>query len=291
MSILPRVSVIVPVYNAENTIEECINSLFGLNYPKEKIELIFINNASTDRTTNILNQYSSKIKILHEEKKGAAAARNKGLLSAKGDFVAFTDSDGVVDKDWIRNIVSPLQNDRVGIVGGKILAKRPCNKIEEFGEIIHDLNKAINEYKHPYVTTGNWASRLSTLKQVGFFDESLIRSQDVDLSYRISKAGYKIVYKPDAITYHRNEKTLFGLFQEGFVHGFHSVKVIKKYKEFLKQFGHRKFNLKHYKELLSLLFSIILKQKKAYAICYFTFNLGKKIGKFFGSLRFLHLDL
>ena len=291
MSILPRVSVIVPVYNAENTIEECINSLFGLNYPKEKIELIFVNNASTDRTTNILNQYSGKIKILHEEKKGPAATRNKGLLNAKSDVIAFTDSDCVVHKDWLHNIVLPLQDEGIGIVGGKILAKRPCNKIEKFGEIIHDHNKAINEFKPAYVITMNWASRLSVLKEVGFFDENFIRCEDADLSHRIFQSGYRFVYRPEAVVYHRNEKTLSGLFQEGYLHGYFSIKNHKVHNDFIKQFGHRRFNTNSYIALLSSLINFVLGQNRNYSICYFIFNLGKKFGKFFGSIKFCYLDL
>ncbi|MGH7801695.1 MAG: glycosyltransferase [Thermodesulfobacteriota bacterium] len=288
---LPKVSVIVPVYNAEKTIAECINSLLRLNYPKENLELIFINNASTDRTENILNRYGEEIRILYEEKRGPSSARNKGLLNAGGDVVAFVDADCAVDKDWLKNIFLPLQDKSVGIVGGKILSKRPCNKIEEFGEKIHDHHKAINEFKPPYVITMNWSSRLSVLKEVSLFDESFIRCEDVDLSYRISQAGYKFVYKPEAIVYHSNEKTLSGLFKEGYLHGFHSIKALKVHKVFFKQFRHRRVNIRSYIEILSSFINSVLGENQNSSLCYFVFNSGKKLGKFFGSIRFLYLDL
>jgi glycosyltransferase involved in cell wall biosynthesis len=288
---LPKVSVIVPVYNAEKTLAECINSLLELNYPKDNLELIFINNASTDRTKNVLDRYSKEIITLYERKRGPAAARNKGLLNAMGDVVAFVDADCVVDKDWLKNIVLPLQDKSVGIVGGKILSKRPCNKIEEFGEEVHDHNKAINEYKPPYVITMNWSSRLSILKEVGLFDESFRRCEDVDLSYRIFQTGYKVVYKSEAVVCHRNEKTLLGLFREGYLHGFGSIRVLRTHKDFLKSFGHHRFKLNSYKEILSSLINFVRGQNQNYSICYSVFNLGKKVGKFFGSIRFFYLDL
>ncbi len=198
-------SVIVPIYNAESTLAACINSLLRLNCTTENLELILVNNASTYRTADVLTRYSREIEILYKEKTGPADARNKGLLSARGDVIAFTDSDCVADKDWLQQIAFPLQDDSVGIVGGKILAKRPCNKIEEFGEKIHDHNRSINEFNPPYVITMNCASRLCVLKEVGLFDESFRRGEDIDLSYRIFQAGYRFVYKPEDIIYHRNE--------------------------------------------------------------------------------------
>jgi glycosyltransferase involved in cell wall biosynthesis len=291
MIYLPIVSVIVPIYNAESTLAACINSLLGLDYPKENLELILVNNASTDRTADVLNRYSREIEILYEEKKGPAVTRNKGLLNARGYVVAFTDSDCVVDKDWLRQIVIPLQDDSIGIVGGKILAKRPCNKIEEFGEKIHDHNRSINEFKPPYVITMNWASRLCVLKEVGLFNESFKRGEDVDLSYRILQAGYKFVYKPEAIVYHRNEKNLSGLFQEGYLHGHYSIKNLKSHKNFLKKFGHRRFNLSSYAEILSSFAKFILGRSRSDSLCHFVFNSGKKMGKFFGCIRFFYVDL
>jgi len=291
MAHAPKVSVIVPVYNAEMTIEECLQSLLKLNYPREDVEFIIVNNASTDRTADIIDSYREKISMLYEEKKGPSAARNKGIMSASGKFVAFTDSDCVVDKDWLKYIIPPLQDDSIGIVGGKILAKHPCNNIEEFGEKIHDHNKAINEFKPPYVITMNWASKLSVLKEVGLFDESFIRVQDGDLSYRILQAGYKIIYRSEAIVYHSNEKTLSGLFHKGYLHGFHSVRVVKKHKIFLRQFGHGRFYLNSYIEILSSLINYMLGKNRSYSICYFTFNIGKKVGKIFGSIRFSYFEV
>jgi glycosyltransferase involved in cell wall biosynthesis len=291
MAYLPNVSVVVPVHNSEKTVERCILSLLELNYPKESLELLFVNNASTDRTSDILNQYGDEIHILYEGKRGPAAARNKGLLNARGDVIAFTDSDCVVDKDWLQNIISPLEDPLVGVVGGQILSKRPCNEIEEFGDYIHDHNKAINVYKPPYVITMNWSSRLSVLKEVSLFDESFMRCEDVDLAHRVSQSGYSLVFKPEAIIYHRNENTLGGLFREGFLHGFYSVQTLKRHRTFLKNFGHRRFDGRTYTAIVSSLIDYILGREPNHSFCCFTFDSGKKIGKIFGSVRFLYFEV
>ena len=136
------------------------------------------------RTRYILDKYRKEINILlYEKKQGAAAARNRGILNARGKFIAFTDADCLVDRDWLANIISPLQDARVGIVGGRILSARPYSEIERFGEKIFDHNRAINQSRPPFVGTMNWASRRSVLIGIGLFDEDFIRSQNsVDLA-------------------------------------------------------------------------------------------------------------
>ena len=288
---LAKVSVIVPVYNAEKTLEECIQSIFDLDYPKEKLEPIFVNNASTDNTVQILKKYEDKIKILSENKRGPAAARNKGLQNASGEIIAFTDSDCMVEKNWLENINPFFQDEKIGIIGGKILAKPPYNEVEKFGEFIHDHNSAINLFKPPYVITMNWASRLSVLKEMNFFNEDFIRCEDVDLSHRIYMAGYKIVYAPEAIVYHRNEKTLHGLFREGYLHGLYSIQFIKHYSDFLLKSGHQRINLNSYKKIISDFKNYLTRKNGIDSLCSATFNSGKKVGKILGSLKYSYLDI
>lgn len=286
-----NVSIIVPVYNAEATVEECIKSILELDYPKKKLELIFVNNNSNDDTGKILKKYESEIKILYENKRGPAAARNRGLKNAEGDIVALTDSDCIADKEWIKNIIIPLKDDNVGISGGKILARVPYNKIEKFGESVHNHEAAINHFKPPYVITMNWASRISVLNQMNFFNEEFIRCEDIDLSHRIYSAGYKIVYAPDAVVYHRNEKTLSGLFREGYLHGKYSVQFIKQYQDFFLNSGHRRINFNSYKKIATDFKEYFTNGKDIASLCSAVFNSGKKAGKILGSLKYSYLDI
>ncbi len=226
---------IVAIYNAQGTLEECLDSLLALDYPSDRLELLCVDNASTDRTPRILAGYGERVRVLHENKRGPAAARNRGLRHAGGEVVAFTDSDCVVDRHWLRFLVAPLQDASIGAVGGTILSKRPCNSIERFGEQIHDHERAIHELAPPYVITMSWSSRLSVLRSVGLFNEALLRCQDVDLSYRLVQAGYTLAYEPRAIIYHQNERTPWGLMHEGYVHGYHAVRVRQLHATFFRQ--------------------------------------------------------
>ena len=286
----PKVSVVVPVYNAQATIEDCVNSLLEMDFPTSEREIILVDNHSVDDTAKILSRFKDRIQVVHETKRGAAAARNRGVLSARGEIIALTDADCVVERAWLSNLVAPLTEESIGIVGGKILAKRPCNPIEEFGESIHNHEDAINVYEPPHVITMNWASRVSVLRE-NLFDEKFLRSQDVDLSYRILQRGYRFVFAPAAVVYHRNEKTFSGLFKEGFTHGFHSVQVIKKHKAFLASSHKSRIAGTGYRALVTSSMDYLAGRNRDFATCNFTFNLGKKIGKLSGSLRYGYLDL
>jgi glycosyltransferase involved in cell wall biosynthesis len=287
----PTVSVIVPTYNAAATIDECVRSLFELRYPSPKLEVVVVDNGSRDGTAAAVSRYGQRILLLLERKRGAAAARNAGLARARGEVVAFTDADSTVHPEWLRHIVTPLQDPGVGIAGGSILAGPGANEIERFGERIHDHRRAIEEQRPPYAVTGNWASRRDLLCDLGGFDERFRRGQDVDLSFRTIQAGYRLAFVAEALVYHRNESTLAGLFREGFVHGFHGVHARRRHKAFLRQYGHGRGGRPHYSDIAARLLDWARGRDAARSRCDAVFNSGKKAGRLFGSLRFGYLDL
>lgn len=286
----PTVSVIVPVYNGARTLSPCLDSLLALNYPPEKLEIIVVDNASTDGTAAVLAGYGDAIRVFREPVRGAGAARNHGLRRALHDVIAFTDADCVVDKNWLRHLIEPLHDPSVGIVGGKNLAVRPCSGIEEFGERIHDHAAVINQ-RIPTAATMNWASRRTVLQEANGFDERFLRGQDTDLSFRIFLAGYRLVYAPSAIIYHHNRSTLWGLFREGCQHGYGSVRWCRKHAAALRRLGRGRVSRNSYRVLGEYFKASIRGDDRLLARCLLFFNIGKKIGKLIGSIRFGHVEL
>jgi len=224
---VPFVSVIIPVYNGAATVADCVESLLALQYPRDRCEIVVVDNGSTDATREILARFEGRIRVLHESRRGAAAARNRGIREANGTVVAFTDADAVVDPAWLDGLVSHL-HPGTGAVGGPILSRRPANRIEQFGEVVHDHRFAIEDCDPPYMASGNWASPRDLLVAVGLFDEDLLRGQDADLAFRLHRAGHRLTYGPDAIVYHRNKRTIAALFREGLSHGIAGVRVREK---------------------------------------------------------------
>lgn len=290
MSFLPFVTIVIPAYNAETTLPACLKSLCELTYPQTQTEIIVVNNNSQDNTRAVIQTFAPRVRCLDEKKRGPAAARNCGIAHAQGEIIAFTDADCIVEPDWLTRLIVPLRDETVGAVGGAILSARSKNPIELFGEQIHSQENAICLYKPGYVATPNWASPKNLLLQLGMFDEQFQGGEDTDLAWRILQAGKRLAYQPSARVYHRNATTLRGLFHEGFQHGYHSVFVNRRHERFLRAFGYSRLHRYGYVRLVASLREHVVTHS-TFALCDFTFNSGKKVGKLFGSLRTGYLEL
>lgn len=113
-----KVSVIIPVYNAEKYIEATINSVLQQTYPKELIEIVIVNDGSTDNTSEILKRYEKQYKIIHTENRGVSYARNIGLKNATGYFIQYLDSDDLLEYNKIEIQVSALIENEADVAYG-----------------------------------------------------------------------------------------------------------------------------------------------------------------------------
>ena len=106
-----KISVIVPVFNAEKYLKMCLNSL--VSQTLKNIEIICIDDGSTDNSLAILDKFKSKdnrIKIIKQKNYGVSMARNNGISEAQGEYIGFVDADDWVDKDFFENYIMPLKN-------------------------------------------------------------------------------------------------------------------------------------------------------------------------------------
>jgi cellulose synthase/poly-beta-1,6-N-acetylglucosamine synthase-like glycosyltransferase len=228
-NILPLVSVIVPAYNEEKVIGACLDSLVALDYPRERLEIIVVDDGSTDRTAEIISKYRSvnAIKGAHQ---GPSAARNLALRQAKGEYVAFTDADCVVRPDWLRQLLRGFMAERVAGVGGIQAAAKDESAfglavgrvLGAFGFIAaySRVLKAPADVDHN--ASCNVLYKKSALDQVGGFDEALWPGEDVDLDHKLSKAGFRLRqdpavavehYRPSTLPQYRNMMYRYGLVQ------------------------------------------------------------------------------
>ncbi len=287
----PKVSIVIAVYNAAEFVGNCIESLLTLNYPENKREIIAVDNYSADSSLKVLQKYEPAIRVLKERKRGAAAARNLGVCYSKYSIIAFTDADCIVEKNWLKHLIKPLQNQTEVIAsGGRILTQKPSNTIAQFSDKIHDQRQSMRE-KLPYIITMNMAIRKNGLIDIGLFDTKMIRAQDTDLSYRLFIKKHKFSYAEHATIYHKNPDSLIALFRKGYQHGHWNVKLLKKHKNLVFSVQNRFDNYGNYriKQTIINLISSIWSGKRCAMdeLCQLTFDLGKKTGMLTGSIRFL----
>ena len=107
MNNYPLVSIIIPCYNAEKTLEKTLESIFNQTY--NNYEIIVVNDGSTDETSDILNVYKNKIKVINQENKGAAATRNRGFKESKGQYLLFCDADVILKSSILEKMVNTLE--------------------------------------------------------------------------------------------------------------------------------------------------------------------------------------
>ncbi|WP_347302931.1 glycosyltransferase [Croceibacterium sp. TMG7-5b_MA50] len=199
----PVVSVIVPVWNGEATIEDTIRSLLQQSYPAAAVQIIVVDNGSTDRTAEIIGRYP-EVTLLREEKPGSYAARNTGLKIATGTYVAFTDADCMAHAAWLSSAIPLIEGDaQTGIVAGRI----EVIPSEGGSQRAYLIEKELSFKQHEAVkrgtcVTANWVSRTSVIRDAGGFDERVKSGGDYLLSSRLSGQGLRIVYAENAVVYH-----------------------------------------------------------------------------------------
>jgi len=212
----PFISIIIPVYNSESTLQICLDSIQKLNYPHEKLEVLVVDNGSHDNSIQIAKRFN--FKLLHETSiQSSYAARNKGIKESKGELIAFTDSDCIVTKDWLKYLVRDWEDKSIGCFAGDILAYKPETLVEKFSDRVGILRQSgtLNNFYLPYTQTANSAYRREVFDKVGLFNPVIVSGGDADLSWRMQKkTNLKIKYIPEAIIYHKHRTSIIGLYRQ-----------------------------------------------------------------------------
>lgn len=197
------VSVIIPTYHDWSRLTKCLKALDKQSYPKENFEIIVVNNDPNDTLPEDYFIPTNCI-IVAEEKAGSYAARNTGLSVARGEVIAFTDSDCIPDKDWlVKGVACLVESENVGVVAGKIKlfykTEKP-NAVE-----VYEKYTAFNQESNAKAGSSvgaNWFSFRSVIAEFGGFNSNLKSGGDSELSVNIFKNGYHIKYCSDAVILH-----------------------------------------------------------------------------------------
>jgi len=222
--IYPPISIIIPVKNRPD-IRDCLDSLELLDYPKDKIEVIVVDDGSTDSTAQVIQ--TSKIKAIHlTHTIGASASRNLGVKEAKGELIGFIDSDCVAHPNWLKELVPYFEKEKVAIVGGYVCNFYYRSALDRY----EDTKSSLNMGRYPfraedaksstaYVPSCNLIIRKKAVLEAGGFQEDLKVGEDVDLCWRVRKLGYHLLYLPQGEVKHKHRNDVMSMLRRRFDYG------------------------------------------------------------------------
>ncbi|MHC1688643.1 MAG: glycosyltransferase family 2 protein [Methanothrix sp.] len=220
-----NLSIVILTYNSNATIFECIQSIIAAS--PVQCEIIVVDGGSTDNTIkSIISLDNNQIKIIEAEKPGFAYARNLGVLHAQGKYILFIDSDLIVMKDSIVNILRTYlesDDDKIAVVGGIALSYNRENIVSLSQEIF--LFGSSYSLKQTKVSSGiatmMAAYRKEILLKIGLFDESfgILPGEDLDINYRLRKNGYILLKNPNVKVYHKHPQNVTNLYKKWFNYG------------------------------------------------------------------------
>ncbi len=207
----PFFSIIVPSCNRPEQLRECLESFCRLDYPRERFEVIVIDDGSRKPLNQVVKRFQNQLDttLVRQENAGPAAARNTGASHARGEFLAFTDDDCTSASDWLRTLADRFDTPD-HIVGGRTVNALHNNTYSAttliIREAVYSYYNADNR-QGPFVASNNMALSAGLFNMSGGFDTNFRTSEDREFCDRWLLHGYGIIYAPEAVVFHAHPLT------------------------------------------------------------------------------------
>jgi succinoglycan biosynthesis protein ExoA len=233
----PFVTVIIPMRNESAWIDRCLGSVLGQDYPSEQMEVLVADGMSTDDSAARLSELSSRdprVRMIQNPGLIVPTGLNQAIGAARGEIIARIDAHTTIERDYLKRGVEVLERTGASNVGGPMVC-RGGSPIAEAIALAMESRFGIGAAFHfekeetdcDTVYMGMWPRRV--FEEVGLFDEELVRNQDDELSYRIRKAGGRIVLTPAMRSLYQNRESWMALIRQFFQYGEWKVRVLQKH--------------------------------------------------------------
>ena len=197
----PVISVVIPAFNEQDFIESTLLSLKNSDYPTEKLQLIVVDNGSTDQTMERAQRLTDV--LLHLPDGNVGAVRNYGANKAKGDYIAFLDADCEVSQDWLSNLELLLNQNKGTVFGGTCTSPKNSSWIEHYWLLGNGHKKQRD------LVGASIGLRKSDFFSIGGFREDLTSGEDTDFSNRSRRHNVKVIVTPKlTVTHFGNANTI-----------------------------------------------------------------------------------
>jgi glycosyltransferase involved in cell wall biosynthesis len=232
-------SVVIPVYNGADTLPGCLRALLTQTLPTDLYEVIVVDDGSTDGTADVGRSFD--VQVFSQPNAGPAAARNRGAEAAQGDILLFTDADCVPAPDWIERMAVVFADPTVNGARGayrtrqrELVARFVQIEYEDRYDRMQGL-KAID-----FVDTYSAGYRRAVFLEAGGFDTAFPTAsvEDQEFSFRLAKAGHRLVFVPDAHVFHTHDRTLAEYVHRKFWIGYWKARVMRAYPSKLMRDSH-----------------------------------------------------
>lgn len=222
------ISVIVPAYNAAETLGACLKALESQTKGRDQYEIIVVDDGSMDHTAEIAERHD--VRVIRQSNAGPAAARNRGAQVAQGELLLFTDSDCAPAADWIERMVEPFTDpDVVGAKG--TYRTHQEGLVARFVQLEYEgkYQRMTSREQIDFVDTYSAAYRRDLFLENGGFDVSFSTAsvEDQELSFRLARKGYRLVFVPDAVVYHVHDTTVLEYWRRKFNIGYWKALLLR----------------------------------------------------------------
>jgi len=224
-AMLPEVSIVIPVMNRADELGRCLKSLALLNYPEEKLQIIVVDDGSSDDSPLVARKFGALVVSSGGIATGPAAARNVGASLARGEILAFIDSDCTASSNWLGELLPAFADDKIVAVGGVVDGMCRESSVDHYENVMSSLSLGNRELTGGsgddtfYLPSCNLLVRRSAFLAAGGFNDAMHVGEDVDLTWRLRDSGWTITYLPAGRVYHEHRSSLRSFMSRRFDYG------------------------------------------------------------------------